>query len=256
MGRTYRVAMAGAVVAGTMIAWQQPAFAACHAFTIAASPASVPEGGTVTVTVARDGAIGQSNVDVSSVNETAQAGSDFSVVQRTVRFSTETRQTFTVPVTNDADAEPEETFRLHLSNPGGCDINPNFSLGPDAQVRIEANDTAPPPPSTAPPTTAEGPSSTAPRPTSTTPAASEATTSTETTGTTAEPSSTTSSSTTEAGDPTDATDTTDIDGEALGGTEDDDGGSGSLGAFALIAAALGLGAVGYLLYRRRSRPAT
>src|SRR5688500_15192508 len=98
MSRICRVAVAAAVIAGTTIAWQQPALAACHAFTIAVSPASVAEGGTVTVTVTRDAGVNPSNVDVSSINETAQAGSDYPAVQRTVSFTTETQQTFTVAV--------------------------------------------------------------------------------------------------------------------------------------------------------------
>ena len=248
MGRICRVAVAAVVVAGTMIGWQQPALAACHAFTIAVSPASVAEGGTVTVTVERDAGVNPSSVDVSSINETAQAGSDYPAVQRTVSFTTETRQTFTVAVTDDATAEPAETFRLHLSNPGGCPVRPDFELGADARVTIPANDTAPPttPPPTAPPTTPAGPGTTAASPTST--ATTDATTST------AEPSSTTSSSssTTEP----DASDTTFSDERALSADEDDDDGSGTLGAIAAAAAVLCLGAAGYLLYRRRSGPAT
>ena len=231
MGRICRLAVASAVVVGTMIAWQQPAWAACHAFTIAASPASVAEGGTVTVTVTRDAGVNPSSIQVSSVNETAQAGSDFPGVQRTVSFTTETQQTFTVAVTNDTAAEPAEAFRLHLSNPGGCPINTNFVIGADARVTIPANDTAPPttpppppPPPTAPPTTAA-------RPTTTT-AADETTTTTE----------------------SDTTTTSSDEEEALGATEDDDGGGSGLGPIAVVAAALVLGGLGYLLYRRRSSP--
>lgn len=244
MSRICRLAVASAVVVGTMIAWQQPALAACHAFSIAVSPASVAEGGAVTVTVTRDAGVNPSSIQVSSVNETAQAGSDFPAVQRTVSFTTETQQTFTIPVTNDTAAEPAEAFRLHLSNPGGCPINPNFVIGADARVTIPANDTAPPttppppPPTTAPPTTVA-------RPTTTT--ASEATTST--TATTAEPTSTSSSTTTVP----DTTDTTSSDEQALGDTEDD-GGSGGMGAVAVVVGILAVGGLGYLLYRRRSIP--
>lgn len=248
MGRISRTAVAVAVVAGVTIAGQRPALAACHAFEIAVSPGSVAEGGTVTVTVTRDAGVNPSSIDVSSVNETAQAGSDFPAVQRTISFTTETQQTFTVAVTNDAAAEPAEAFRLHLSNPRGCPVNPNFVVGADARVIIPANDTAPttpPPPSTAPPTTPAGPGTTAASPLTTT-ATTEATTST------AEPSSTTTApSSTTTGD---TSDTTVFDGEAAVDEAEDDGDSGGMGAAAAIVAILALGGVGYLLYLRRSSP--
>ncbi|MGH9276184.1 MAG: Calx-beta domain-containing protein [Acidimicrobiales bacterium] len=240
--------VAAAVVAGATIAGQQPALAACHAFTIAVNPASVAEGSTVNVTVTRDAGVNPSHVDVSSVNESAQAGSDYPAVQRTVSFGTETEQSFTVAVTNDTVAEPAEAFRLHLSNPGGCPINTNFQLGADARVTIPANDTAPPttpppPPTTAPPTTAV-------RPTTTT--ASDATTST--TATTAASTSTTSSPTSSTTAVPDTTDTTSTDEQALDETEDD-GGSGGVGvAAAVVIGIVALGGLGYVLYRRRSAP--
>ena len=249
MSRVGRLAVGTAIVVGATIAWQQPAFAACHRFDVTVSPTQVAEGGTVTVTVERDGAVGPSNVDVSSVNETAQAGSDFQPVQRRVTFTSETQQTFTVPVTNDATAEPDETFRLHLSNPGGCSINPNFSLGPDAQVTIRANDAPPPttaPPSTAPPTTPVTPTTTREATTTTTTAAGEETT-------TATSTTTASSTTTTTTEP--STTTTESDEVALAASEDDgDGGGSSVGMIAAVVAVLALGGGGLLLYRRRPGP--
>jgi hypothetical protein len=242
-----------------MILGEGRAWAACHAFTVSVSPSTVAEGATVTVTVRRDGAVAPSNVDVSTVDETAAAGSDYQALQRTVSFTTDVQQTFTVPVTNDATAEPAETFRLHLSNPGGCSINTNFSLGSDARVTVAASDTPPPattppttsPPSTAPPTTQPGPETTVPRATTTTAPDQLTTDSTEPSPTTTEASSTTTSDTS---DTTDTTAAATEDDEAIGEAEDGRG-SGSMGAVAVIAAAVGVGALGYLLYRRRSGPA-
>ncbi|MGH2758142.1 MAG: hypothetical protein ACRDKJ_01105, partial [Actinomycetota bacterium] len=54
-----------------------PAQAACHAFTVSASPTSPAEGGRVTVTVSRDGAVNPSSVRVSTIDETARAPSDY-----------------------------------------------------------------------------------------------------------------------------------------------------------------------------------
>lgn len=244
MSRIRRLAVASIVVVGATGAWQQPALAACHAFEIAVSPASVAEGATVTVTVTRDAGINPSSIQVSSVDESAQAGSDYPVVQRTISFAGETRQTFTIVVTDDAVAEPAEAFRLHLSNPGGCPINSNFVIGADARVTIPANDAPPPttaPPSTAPPTTADAPTTTR-----------EATTTTVGATTTTPASSTTttgSTTTTEA-----TTTTTSSDAVALAASEDDDDGGGAGGAIGALVAALALAGAGLLLYRRRSAP--
>jgi hypothetical protein len=243
MSRIRRLAVASIVVVGAAVAWQQPALAACHAFEIAVSPASVAEGATVTVTVTRDAGINPSSIQVSSVDESAQAGSDYPAVQRTISFAGETRQTFTIVVTNDAVAEAAEAFRLHLSNPGGCPINSNFVIGADARVTIPANDAPPPttaPPSTAPPTTADAPTTTR-----------EATTTTVGATTTAPARSTTTTGSTTT---TEATTTTSSDEVALATSEDDDDGGGAGAAIGALVAALALGGAGLLLYRRRSAP--
>ncbi|MEX2292322.1 MAG: Calx-beta domain-containing protein, partial [Acidimicrobiales bacterium] len=135
-----------------------PAHAACHAFTVAVSPGTLDEGGTVRITVSRDAAVNPSSIDVSTVDGSAHAGSDYTAVDETVSFSSETTKTLTLHTTDDASSEPAETFRVHLSNPGGCAVNPNFSIGPDAQVTIKASDA---PTTTVPAsTTATGPTRT------------------------------------------------------------------------------------------------
>ena len=119
-----------------------PALAACHAFTVKVDPTQPTEGGTISVTVSRDGAVNPSQIDVATVDGTAKAGQDYTALKRTVSFTTELSQTFFVPITDDTTVESNETFRVHLSNPGGCQINTRYSIGPDASVTILDDDTA------------------------------------------------------------------------------------------------------------------
>lgn len=114
--------------------------AGCHSFTVTVSPDKVPEGGTVTVTVERDGAFAVSQIDVSTVDDTATAPEDYEALEETVSFTTGTDQQFSIPIADDGAAEGPETFRVRLSNPGGCEINPNFRVGPDAVVTIEVSE--------------------------------------------------------------------------------------------------------------------
>jgi hypothetical protein len=132
-----------AIVAALTVVVAPPAQAACHHFSVKATPATVPEGATVNVTVSRDGAVGPSNIDVSTVDGTAKAGSDYTALRQTVKFTTETSQTFEVKTIDDNQQEPAETFRVHLANPGGCTVNPNFVVDPDAVVTIDDNDKTP-----------------------------------------------------------------------------------------------------------------
>jgi hypothetical protein len=220
-------ALAAAFLAGGMlVVGASPSEAACHAFTIKVSPASVTEGAAVKVTVSRDGAVNPSSIHVSSVDETATAGSDYSAVDKTVSFTNDTEQSFNVATTNDAAVEPSETFRLHMSNPGGCAVNPNFSVGPDAKVTIADNDQiAPAPTTTAKPIA---------NPTTTKPGQ-----------------TTTSAVTTTTPPPTTTEETTTTSTATIAIDEDDD--SSPAAAIALgIGAVAALGAIGYLLYRRRN----
>jgi hypothetical protein len=218
-----------------------PAFAACHAFTVKAAPGTANEGQTVTVTVTRDAAVNPSSVDVSSIDGTAKSGQDFPAVKRKVEFTAETSQSFTFVISDDTSPEPEESFKLHLSNAGGCAINPNFDYGEDATVTIAANDTSN---TTAPatPTTraAAEPTTTASR---TTPSSVASTTA---------PDETTSTS--KAAVPADSSTTLRTEDVAAADTDDDDSGStGALiAALVLFAAAAAAGA--YLFLRRRARP--
>lgn len=139
-----RIPLLWLLVAGPVVVPAPAVRAVCHSFTVQASPAQIGEGGTVTVTVNRDAGFAPSQVDVSTVDETARAGEDYTALQETVAFTTETERRFPIPITDDASAEGAETFRVHLSNPGGCPPNPNFVVGPDATVSISDNEAPPP----------------------------------------------------------------------------------------------------------------
>jgi cobalamin biosynthesis Mg chelatase CobN len=172
------------VVVAAIVLPASPALAACHAFTVTASPGTVDEGAPVTITVSRDAAVAPSNIDVETVDESATAGADYAgVTRRTIAFTNDTQQSLTVATIADAETEGPETFRVHLSNPGGCAVNPNFSVGPDVRVTIADTTTTTEPPA---PTTSEA-TTTAPG------AASESTTTATTVTTTI--SSTTATST-------------------------------------------------------------
>lgn len=216
-----------------------PAGAACHAFTVTSEPSSVAEGSVVTITVSRDGAVGPSSVDVETIDETAQAGPDYTgIARRTVSFSNDTEQSFDVQTADDTEPEQAESFRLHLSNPSGCAVNPNYVVGPDATVTIVDNDvatTTSTPPPAAPATTS--------RPASTGAGATSTTTATSTTGSSS--SSTSTSATTERV-PVDGS------GSALPDTEDDDSGGSAWAVVAGVAAAGALGAAGAVIWRRRA----
>lgn len=136
-----RLAAATAAAALSLVFLPAPAAdAACHAFTIAVTPGTVKEGGTVTVMVSRDAAVAPSAVHVRSVDGTAKAGQDFPEVHQQVSFTDETTKTFPVATTQDASPEGTERFTLRLSEPSGCAPNPNYSVGPDATVTITDDD--------------------------------------------------------------------------------------------------------------------
>lgn len=150
--RVLGIVTGGLVVSVVMvIAAASPAWAACHSFTVSASPATAGEGSTVTVTVTRDAGIEPSSIEVSTVDETAIGSSDYEPVATTVSFDTGTQQTLSIAVLDDTEPESAETFRVHLANPGGCSIQPDFVIGPDAVVTIPENDEAASSPTTTQP---------------------------------------------------------------------------------------------------------
>jgi hypothetical protein len=141
------------LIVGAVVLPAGPAWAGCHAWTVSVSPDTVTEGGTVTVKVTRDGAVNPSQVDISTVDESAHAPDDYTAASQTLKYTIETAQTFTVATVDDGTAGGPKTFRLHLSNPGGCAVNPNYVLGPDARVTINDNGAAVTSPATSPAST-------------------------------------------------------------------------------------------------------
>lgn len=237
--------LAGAVLSALwVVVAVAPAVAACHAFTVSAEPSSVGEGGSVTITVSRDANVAPSNVDVETIDEAAQAGTDYGgVARRTVSFSNETEQAFDVDTVDDTEAEQAETFRVHLSNPGGCAVNPNYVVGPDAMVTIVDNDepttTAPPsPPTTGAPTTTAKPANVSGGATSTTAATSTTVSPTTTAGT--------STSATDDGAPPASAES------ALRARADSDSDGDAWAIVVGVAAVGGAGAAAAVIWRRRA----
>jgi hypothetical protein len=138
-----RVASLILIAGGLVVVSAGSALAACHAFTVSVSPSSVTEGGKVTVTVARDGAVAPSSIMLSTVDQTAKVGKDYDAFSMRVEFTDDTERTFKVSTINDSVHESKEAFKLHLSDPQGCTPGVTFSVGPDALVTIVDNDAAP-----------------------------------------------------------------------------------------------------------------
>ncbi len=134
--------LAAALFAAEMATSPTIALAACHHFTVKASPTSVTEGGKVSITVSRDGSVAPSNVDVSTVDGTAKAGQDYQAFHKTFSFTNQTQMTDTIQTLDDNQAGSDKTFALHLSNPGGCSVNPNYVLDPDVQVTVQDKGTS------------------------------------------------------------------------------------------------------------------
>lgn len=81
-------------------------------------------GGSVLITVTRtSNPTGTVTVDASTSDGTATAGSDFTDTDVTLTFEDgQTTATFSIPITNDALFEDDETILLTLSNPTGGTI--------------------------------------------------------------------------------------------------------------------------------------
>jgi hypothetical protein len=226
-----------AIASAIMVARAPTALAACHHFTVAASPNPVAEGQTLTVAVSRDGAVNASHVDVSTVDETAKAGQDYVALHKTMSFTNETTQSFSVSILDDKlTAEPSQTFKLHLSNPGGCAINPNYVLDPDVRVTIAENDSPASSTSSAPTASSTPRAVTTQR--SSTPTSTASPTSTSSPGPTLVPSETTTS--------------TSVVTTTTGSKKEGGGGSGGVILAVVAAVAVAVVGGGYVLYRRRS----
>ncbi|MCI0346129.1 MAG: hypothetical protein L0221_11910, partial [Chloroflexi bacterium] len=204
--------------------------AACHAWTVKASPSSAAEGAKVTVTVSRDAAVNPSDIHVSTIDESAQAPADFTKLDEQVELTSETSRTLSITIADDAAAEGAETFRVHLSDPGGCAVNPNYQIAPDVRVTIQASDQVA--------ATTQPPSATQP--------ASRRAVSTPTPSSPLSPSPTATSEVTPTSSPTFS--------PLVGAEEEDD--DGGFPAGAVVGIVLGVlaiaGGAGLLWYRRRT----
>jgi hypothetical protein len=131
----------GGLLAGLVVVNSAPALAACHHFTVTAIPASVAEGSKVLVTVSRDGNVAASSIHLSTIDETAKAGTDYVAINQTVSFAGNgaVQKQFTLSTIDDHLTEPSQTFRLHLSNPSGC-FGSGYVVDPDVRVTIKDND--------------------------------------------------------------------------------------------------------------------
>jgi hypothetical protein len=76
---------------------------------------------SLTLTVNRiDGSSGSVTVDYATEDDTATAGADYQTALGTLSFADgETSQSFSIPITDDADTEGTENFTVNLSNPTG-----------------------------------------------------------------------------------------------------------------------------------------
>lgn len=88
---------------------------------VAAATANVAESaGSIVLTVTRTGTEAGASVQYATANGSASAGSDYTATSGTLTFPLDvTSATISIPITNDAAVETNETFTLTLSNPGG-----------------------------------------------------------------------------------------------------------------------------------------
>ena len=102
--------------------------------------------GMVKITVTREGTAGSATVNYSTADGTATAGSDYTATSGTLMFAPgEARTEFTIPITDDATEEGDETVNLRLTEPGsGATLGANST----AVLTIIDNDTASPSPGT------------------------------------------------------------------------------------------------------------
>jgi hypothetical protein len=88
-------------------------------------------GGTAIFTVAVNGSTTQTvTVDYATANGTATAGSDYTAASGTLSFPPGvTSRTISVPITGDADVEPNETFTVTLSSAANASIADGLGVG-------------------------------------------------------------------------------------------------------------------------------
>ena len=143
MGSPAGAVVGGAKITGTGTITNDDSLAG--SFQFSAPTYSVGESGPVaTITVNRTGGDdGIVMVNVTTTDDTATAPDDYSDSDQVLTFGDGvTSQTFTIPIVNDPDDEPDETVNLALSNPtGGATLGSQST----AVLTITDDDVAPPP---------------------------------------------------------------------------------------------------------------
>jgi hypothetical protein len=103
-------------------------------------------GGSIAINITREGgSAGPASVTVSTRDGSALATQDYTTTSATVTFAggDTAPKTATIPIVNDALAEPDETFEVLLSNASGATLGSVTT----ATITIPANDQPAPPPS-------------------------------------------------------------------------------------------------------------
>jgi len=98
---------------------------------LSAATFSVNEnGGSLDIHVKRVGGNGTATVDYATSDGSAASGSDYTAKTGTVTFSNnETDKVVSIPIVNDGQNEPDETFNFKLNNPGNAVLgSPNSSV--------------------------------------------------------------------------------------------------------------------------------
>lgn len=84
---------------------------------------------SATITVRRTGGVGGATVDYATTDSSAEAGSDYTSATGTLSWGLGENgdKTFTVPIIDDQDVEPDETVQLTLANVNGASLGQNAS---------------------------------------------------------------------------------------------------------------------------------
>ncbi|MFT4745168.1 MAG: hypothetical protein ACI9AD_001017 [Nitriliruptoraceae bacterium] len=157
------------LAASWLLAVARPATAACHVAGFVENAVSGDESvGSAVLIVELQGRVGScaGTVDVTTVDGTATAGSDYEAVTRTLRFETDDDRVETVDLVllDDTESEGAETFTVELSNPTGgisgtggpATVTIVDDDGDDADATIPPADaTIPPADATIPPADAD-----------------------------------------------------------------------------------------------------
>ena len=108
------------------------------------SDLTLNEGTSGNITISRTGGSNQvQNLTITSSDDTATAGSDYTAVNETITFSSgETSKTISISASSDTSDESDETFNLTLSASESDDV-PAQITDSTASITIQNIDNAP-----------------------------------------------------------------------------------------------------------------